>query len=108
MDQESFERGKCEAASDIAAHKLRFFWAGRGRWGEFLCELMMSRFGAEVEHLNCFTSEEKQSYETGFNETIIAHIDASYGEGSFKRTLDQVWKYRDELYRRTDSSGDST
>jgi hypothetical protein len=106
MHQESAERGKREASNDIAAHRPRLFWATRGSWGQLLCEIMKSRFGIEVEHIDCFTSDEKESFEAAYNETVIAYIDATFGERSYEQALEEVTRFRDEQYKRSASADD--
>ena len=100
MNQDAYERGELDARSDIAVNKCRLFWGTRGAWGERFTELMRERFGVEVVHSGCFTSDDKSSYEQGYNKTIQAHLGDIFGAGSFERAWQEIEDYRLEQYRR--------
>ena len=94
LNQSDYERGIRDSKTAIAEGTPTLFWGTRGSWGVLLTRLMSERFGVIVEHLDCFTTEAKQSYEQGFNEATRQFIDRSHGSGSFQATLDEVEKFR--------------
>ena len=99
IDQVAFDEGVREATSAITNKKCRLFWQTRDHWGELFTDLMKERFGVQVVHIDCFTSAAKYSYESGYNQTVTAHINATFGEGAFERAWEEIEKYRLESYQ---------
>jgi hypothetical protein len=106
MDEGEFQRGVNEAQTDIAVSAVRYFCQTRGSWGERFTELMRHRFGAQVIHVSDITSDGNTSYEQGYNTTIKAHLDRTFGNGAFDRTWAEIDAYRQECYRRWVSTQD--
>jgi len=79
---------------EIQAGHPRLFWGIRGAWGQFFKDLFRSRYGVTVEHTDCFLASELLSYREGFNSTVIAHIDAKHGAGTFDRARAEVEQFR--------------
>lgn len=107
IDQIAFDEGVRDASSDINEKKSRLFWQTRSHWGELFTDLMNVRFGVQVVHIDCFTSAAKCSYESGYNQTVKAHINATFGEGTFERAWEEIEKYRLESYQQSHESNPS-
>lgn len=99
MDDTAFQTGVADAEADLAGGRSRYFAGTRGSWGEFFSQIMRERFGVAVVHIDCFTWEEKRSYEAGYNQTILSHLAARFGSEAFDRTWQEVQEYRQEQYR---------
>jgi hypothetical protein len=61
-------------------------------------ELFQSRFEIMIEHTDCFTSPELNSYRGGFNSAVIDHIDRKYGAGAFEKACGEVTRFRTDYY----------
>ena len=98
MDHFEYQRGIQEAQDDITKNIYRLFIQTRGSWGRRLTEVMQEEFRVEVLHISDMANERKSSFEEGYNTTIIAHLDAKYGAG----TWDRIWE-ENQAYRRVES-----
>jgi hypothetical protein len=104
---EHYELGRRQCADDIAIGRVRLFFQTRGRWGEFLTQRMADRFGVEVEHSSDMVTEAELSFQAGYNDATQAHIERTFGPGSYREVLDETDRFRTEQYRRTsDERGD--
>lgn len=50
--------------------------------------------GVAAEETSCFTWEEREAYQAGYNQTVRSHTAATFGEGEFDRTWDEVQRSR--------------
>ncbi len=55
---------------------------------------------SEVIHSSDITWEAKSSFEHGYNSTIIAHLDATCGAGTWDRIYEENQAYRLDVYQR--------
>ena len=99
MDDAAFQRGVTDARADIGTGASRYFAGTRGSWGQMFTRLVRERFGVEVVHIDCFTDEERSSYEAGYNGTIVSHLSHRFGAGAFDRVWEEVQEYRQEQYQ---------
>jgi hypothetical protein len=97
---EEFARGQRDSQTDIVAGCPKLFWQTRGSWGDLLTRMMSERFGVVVEHTSDITYAAEVSYRRGYNEATAAHIEETFGEGSYQTVMDEVNEYRLESYRR--------
>lgn len=97
-DQNTYEEGCADAASDIQEDRLQFFWGVRGSWGDYCQKLFRDRFGAEVVVTSCFAGEGLLAYQEGYNSTMKDHIDRRFGPGSVDRAWEEVQRWRKETY----------
>ena len=97
--QSEFDRGALASKSDIAAGRPRLYWQTRGRWGEYLTQLMAERFGVVVEHTSDLTNAAKLSFEAGYNQTTRLHIDGQFGHGQYDAAVQEVNQFRMDYYR---------
>jgi len=108
MDRFRYKRGEADARADIAAGNPLLFWQIRGSWGKLFAKLMNERFGVRVQEVGCFTDDKKKCYEKGYNKTIRAHLDDTYGKRQFERLLEEIDDFRKGQYQRWSASqGDS-
>lgn len=109
MNPIEYELGKTESKRDIAQGQAQLYWGTRGAWGEYLTKLMAERFMVTVIHAGDIVTTQQTSYQNGYNAETAEYIDQVFGEGAYQRTLDEVWRYRTELYTRYfDSINDSS
>ena len=87
-----------ECEQDISNGRYQFFWQTRSLWGEYMTNIMLDRFNIAVIHTSDITSRDQASFRQGYNERLTEHIDAKYGDGSIKNTLDDVQAYRKKIY----------
>ena len=97
-EAEAPRSGRDDAAEDIAAGRLRYFWDIRGGWGRFCQDLMRSRFGVEIESTSCFVNRELSAYRAAYNSIIAAHVDQLFGHDAFGKACSEVEKFREQQY----------
>jgi hypothetical protein len=97
--QSEFERGFSDSESDIASASPKLFWQTRGRWGEFLTQLMADRFSVAVEHTSDITNADEVSYRKGYNEATRRHVDHKFGNGTFQSAIAEVERFRLDYYK---------
>jgi hypothetical protein len=92
MDQAEHERGIREAQDDIAKDAPRLFLRSRSFWGGRIADMMRDGYRVEVVYSSDVTWEPNWSFEDGYNSTIIAHLDAAYGAGTWDRIWEETWE----------------
>lgn len=100
LTETAYENGYTDATKDIEAGTLRLFWGTRGSWGHFFEELFKNRFGVKVESTSCIVWSELQAYRKGYNETVRAYIEQTYGSEAYEKALEEVEQFRLESYKR--------
>jgi hypothetical protein len=100
IDEVALQQGKRDAEVDIAASQCRLFWQTRNPWEKFWMDLLRERFGVTIVDISCITSSAKYSYERGYNQTIVLHINGTFGEGAFEKAHDELQDFRAKLYER--------
>jgi hypothetical protein len=89
MDQAAFERGVREAQWDIARDTCRMFLRARSFWGRIADNL---RDGYRIEVVYPSEDTWDWSFEDGYNNTVVAHLDESYGPGTWDRIWEETWE----------------
>ena len=97
-DADECERGAKDAAADIEAGHPKLYYGTRGRWGEFLTELMDKRFGVTVVHASDITNTAEMSYQRGYNDAVRSSIDQHFGEGIYQAAMEEVDQFRQRYY----------
>jgi hypothetical protein len=92
MDQVAYERGIREAQEDIAKDACRLFLRTRSFWGCRITDIMRDEYRVEVVYPSDVTWEANWSFEDGYNSTIVAHLDAAYGPGTWDRIWEETWE----------------
>jgi len=92
MDQGAYERGIREAQEDIAKDACRLFLRARSFWGPKIADTMRDWYRVEVAYPSDVTWEANWSFEDGYNSTIIGHLDAAYGAGTWNRIWEETWE----------------
>lgn len=92
------QRGKLECENDIANGTFHFFWQTRGKWGEFMTEILLERFNVVIVHTSCFTTSDIHSYRRGYNDRMTEYVDAKFGPDSMKNAMDEIQTYRKKIY----------
>jgi hypothetical protein len=96
---EDFDRGQRDSVADIATGTPKLYWQTRGRWGEFLTQLMVERFGVAVKHTSDITTAAEVSYRRGYNDATRSHIDQTYGQGAYDAAMEEVDRFRMAHYK---------
>jgi len=92
MDQAAYDRGVREAQEDIAKDACRLFLRTRSFWGCRIANIMRDEFRVEIVYSSDVTWEANWLLEDGYNSTIIAHLDAAYGAGTWDRIWEDIWE----------------
>jgi len=92
MDQAAYERGVREAQEDIANDACRLFLRTRSFWGPRIEDIMAHGYRVEVVYSSDVTWEASWSFVDGYNSTIIAHLDAAYGAGTWDGIWEEMWE----------------
>lgn len=92
MDQAAYERGVREAQEDIAKDACRLFLRTCSFWGPRTPDIMADGYRVEVVYSSDVTREAGWSFEDGYNSTIIEHLDAAYGAGTWDRIWEEMWE----------------
>ena len=92
--ESAYQAGVSEADRDIASGRPRLRYGARGAWGEDLARTLRAQFGVELVILSCFVTAESSSFETGYNATVEAHVDAVHGPGSVAAVWDEIQRRR--------------
>lgn len=94
----AYRAGVARAKRDIIAGQPKLRYGARGAWGEDLAKTLKARFGVELVILSCLTDAESSSFDTGYNDTVKAHIDARHGPGAVKALWDEIQGRRKIAY----------
>lgn len=97
--QREYDRGRDNAIADASNGTRKVFVQTRGAWGRYLFDLMRDRYGVFVEHVSVVTSEEKLSYEAGYNSIACEYIESIDGPGKMKQIHEEVDAFRSNYYR---------
>ena len=103
--QHEIERGREQCKQDIALGQFQLYYQTRGAWGEFLVKLMKTRFNVTVVHTSDMTTVSQMSFQKGYNQIIMEHIDHTYGTGSSANALREMKEFRTEHYRQHSNRG---
>jgi len=90
MDQAEYERGVREAQEDVAKDACRLFLKACGFWRPRIIDIMADWYRVEVVYSSA--GEASWSFEDGYNSTVIAHLDAAYGTGTWDRIWEEMWE----------------
>jgi hypothetical protein len=97
---DAHQNGIAAARTDIAAGRLKLFSGAPSRtsWAADLADTLRAKFEIEVEFVSDLTHAAKQEFEAGYNETVKAHIDSIFGQGSLDAEMKGVQSRRKKLY----------